>query len=401
MRRQPLQRRFWALICLLVALSPLSGCWDQRQIADLVVVLGVGVDLAGQDEAVDGENILLTVELAHITTQNSDGAPVLLTASGKTLLDAVRNLAQSLDHQLHFSHMQLLLIGDAAARAGVDQFLSLFYNNKEMSPHIYFALCEGQAREILTGQAGLSPYASGGLHDILLKQQNQANGYVIPVSLQRYMSEHSLPRCGVLVPLVAVREAEEEPGGVLKQLFGTEQARDKLYFKGMAVLDGNAKYVGQLTAVENSGAALFLNQQQNFVLALTEPNMKQQVSVELKQWRAEQEWQFGSEQGQIKLTLLCTAKGELVDEQEATDYSDEDAVRHLEELFAAELKRQLRLAWIRAQLLEVDFLGLGREIYRHHPQKWNSLLPDWPRGMQNIQLEIEIKTKIDVAGQSR
>ena len=368
-------KRARALFLTIALLLPLLlfGCVAQRQIADLAVVVGAGIDVAPENS----EFVLLTVELARLKEQGGEGSPVLLSASGPTLAMARSNLEQSLEKELHWSHMQMLLVGEAAARHGLEHYLPLFHNNWEMSPHVYLALCEGEAREVLKGQTSLSPYVSGGLHDMLAKQQKNDRSYMEPLSLQGYMSNRAIPHCGQLIPLVYCVQPQPPAGAT------EEESPARLGLAGLAVLDENNRYAGRLLGAENLGAALFQSKNSRFMLALEDPDTQQKVSVRITGWRLKQRWAFAEDS--IRLILQGYAQAQL---------EEGIAMPQLEELLSMELKRQIEAVWQRALMLETDFLGLGRALYSLHPQEWEYLREEWPLSMQRVELEVFINTRI-------
>lgn len=45
-----------------------------------------------------------------------------------------------------------------------------------------------------------------------------------------------------------------------------------------------------------------------------------------------------------------------------------------------------------------DFLGLGREIFRHDPKRWEQLRPHWHRDLSLVQVHLRVNTAIQGAG---
>ena len=414
------------LLALLIASTALlnNGCWDQRPISELAIVLGLGIDLVDFAEAGKDSQILVTVELAHPLTEGTEGQPTLLSASGRNIQEAVRNLQQSLNLRLHWSHLDTLLISNAAARAGIDSYLNLFFHNHEMPEAIYIVICAGNAKDTLHGNLGLANYVASGIRELLRNQHGFTNGYIHPVRITDYRAAFALPGSGLLLPVVAFLPTQLAQGSANHNPAAAEQVEDDesnnnameavhtnqeqsangvlvadsdfLYLQGMAIIDSNQRYIGQLAGYQNSGANLWLNRLNNFVVLVECIITQQWLTIEINHWQRRLDWQIDPQNEQIRLFVPANAQGYLGGRPETSPYQDAYLLSQLEYLVAQELQRQLQAAWQQVINYQSDFLQLGHDLWRFHYTDWQRLAEHWSDILTTVKVEFQIDTQIQL-----
>lgn len=413
------------LLALLILLTAIfnGGCWDQKPISNLAIVIGLGVDLVDPQTITNDEQVLVTVELAHPNFEDIEGHPALLSASGRTIQEAVRNLQQGLNLRLHWSHLETLLIGRSAAHAGIADYLYLFFHDHEMPATVYIVIAEGAAKDILYGQIGLSPYVATGIRELLRNQHGPTNGFIAPVRIQEYRASYAAPATGLLIPLIAflpaqVAQASANPlpaaNGSADEVAAAENEDDNnlhtapaeansevatssggfLYLRGMAIIDTEQRYIGQLQGYQNSGAHLWLNQINNFSVLVKDPDTQRWLAVEINFWHSRQDWQINPETGQVQLFVQANTRGYLVGAPNINRYHNPELLQQLTELVAEELQRQMQAAWQQMLIHNTDFLQLGQQLWRHHHVKWQHLANNWPGILATVEPNIQINTQI-------
>ncbi len=384
-------------ILLILSLPIMSSCWDQRQLSDMALVLGLAIDLA---ETESGESqMLLTVEIADISDNPTAATAKVFSAQGPTIMAAIGNLAQTVDKYLHWGHMQSLIISSDAASQGLDQYINIFFNDHEMSPLIYIFISEGAAKDVLDGQLGLSRYLAGGLRTLIGKKTNISNGYISGISIHRYMEDSNMENCGLLLPLVSeYKEPQLVTGGLTNDPHDDDQ-KTAYYLRGMAIIDEDNNYSGYLQGNENLGALMINGRVNDFELILYDPKNKITISLAVNDWQLQKDWQIDRQTEQLKLNLQGKAATILNEEQKYLNYYQPEQRQYLQDLAAAELERIMLLAFKQAQDLENDFLLLGRDLWRYHYQDWQQIKEQWPKAMANIDLSFDLDVKVEFSGQ--
>lgn len=150
------------LLILLLVFS--TGCWNRKEAEKIQYALAVGVD-----KTVDGQ-VLLTVQMPlqeKWQAEKGVSGPKAWTISsrGETTFEAIRHLIFATGAKLFFSHMQVLVIGQKAAKDGVDKYLDIFSSDQEFRATPYILVSRGTAREVLSTAPPNAPIPANFLKD--------------------------------------------------------------------------------------------------------------------------------------------------------------------------------------------------------------------------------------------
>ena len=126
------------LLCILILLIQ-TGCWGGREINDLEIVVGMGVD----KDSTPG-NILLTAQIAKPgemgKTSGNDGgsgdtkAFWNVNSTKSAIFDAARDITHKTGNRLFVSHSQVVIFGNDIAAEGLQKYIDFFLRAHEMRP---------------------------------------------------------------------------------------------------------------------------------------------------------------------------------------------------------------------------------------------------------------------------
>ena len=140
----------------------LSGCWDQKELNDIVLIDGVGID-----KAKDGQ-VEVTVSMVIPQAQSAAGewgreekelvAHILVGvryATGVTVAKAMEQLQTKIPRKIFLGHLQAIVISEKVAKEGITDYLDLFLRHPRPSTHAYVFISKGSAKELLSLQTEL------------------------------------------------------------------------------------------------------------------------------------------------------------------------------------------------------------------------------------------------------
>lgn len=122
------RRRAAALLLLAFGAVGLSGCWDRRELNEIAIVVGLGVNWRGGAYHVSAEVVRPRgVEIPGQGAPQAPGQPAssLLLGQGPTFSQALSALAHTSSREVFFPTSTLLLVGEALARQGIDPLLEV------------------------------------------------------------------------------------------------------------------------------------------------------------------------------------------------------------------------------------------------------------------------------------
>lgn len=146
-------RKIAFFITLCILLVSLSGCSSLNQVEKLAFAEVMGIDINDHGE------IEVCIEVAKITGQQSDGgssnsdSPLIYSASGKNIDEALSMLQWSVPRRLDLSQMKLIVVSEALAQDS--QFKSAA-STIMATPRLYtaarLAVSKGSAKEFIAAE---------------------------------------------------------------------------------------------------------------------------------------------------------------------------------------------------------------------------------------------------------
>ena len=146
---------------LLICMFLLSGCWDQKELNDIALIEGVGID-----KAKDGQ-VEVTVSMIVPQAQSAGGdggggkgaggthLVVVRYAKGVTVAKAMEQLQTKIPRKIFLGHLQAIVISEKVAKEGITDYLDLFLRHPRPSTHTYVFISKGSAKELLSLQTEL------------------------------------------------------------------------------------------------------------------------------------------------------------------------------------------------------------------------------------------------------
>ena len=138
-------------LILILIMQLLTGCWDRREVTQMLIVSGVALD-----KTKDG-NIRLTLvaptpkAVQSNTTGGSStesNTQFLITGEGQGIMDAYSDIENKLSREIFFSQLESIIIGEKLARDGVSDALDFFSRYHEPPLRVYIMVTKGEALNI-------------------------------------------------------------------------------------------------------------------------------------------------------------------------------------------------------------------------------------------------------------
>lgn len=118
------------LICLL-----LCGCYDYRELKDIAIITGIGVDY-------EDEEYTVTLEIYTPTPkESSDNEKTrLVTANGTTFSDAFKKTYTELGKDPNFSQLQMMFLSESTAKHGLQEIFDDLFRSSRVNNNFYLAI---------------------------------------------------------------------------------------------------------------------------------------------------------------------------------------------------------------------------------------------------------------------
>ena len=378
---------------MLVSLTALpEGCWSRKEIAEVAVVLGAGIDLTA-----DGR-IRLTAQIARPTAFAGGGetmgagvggpASWVVSAEGKTVEDAERYLAMKVPRDLYWGHSVILVIGEEMARKGTGMARNFFHRDRQPRETMWVMVARGEAKDFLETYWALA------------KTSAQAAGFLTrmetcyAVQLREYAE--MLASKGVQPVATAVRTTE---AGVTP---GTAQqtkapAYRQVELAGVAVFRED-RLIGWLDAYETRGLLWLKGEAVKGVVTVPSPRERDKyVSIVVRRGKTKVMPVYDGEH--LRFDVKVWVEGDMVEEQGREYLATPGKIRALEKEMAADIKRRAALALEKAQWeYGVDIFGFGDAFHRKYKKEWRELKDRWDEEFARAEVNIAVEAHIREIG---
>jgi len=237
-----LTRRRIGTWMLSVALSvSLTGCWGQREVGDMSIMLGLGLDKTS-----DG-TIRATVQI--VNPGQEGGSPgggsggkgreyMNHESTGNTVEEALDRLYERSWRPVFVAHNTVVVFGQGYARDGIEDAIDYFDRMKDFRRIQVFAVTSQDAHDVFMAQPGIERINAKAIRQ-LIDHQVERGASVRSIQLQ-VTNEILSPSHS---PLMARVDADEKGelrangsglfrGGKLVGFLNTDDTRGALWFRG-------------------------------------------------------------------------------------------------------------------------------------------------------------------------
>lgn len=364
----------------------LAGCWNRREVNDVALVSGVGVDLTESGAIQVTVQILKPLSLGgqEQTTAAAGKATFTATATGATVFDAIRHVSHLIPRKPGWQHNNVIILGEEFARSGVGDALDFFIRDHEARLDQWVLVARGEAAAALSAQFDLEPNAGLGLRRVY-RNGWLFTGEVTPVRLVEFMLAVSSP---ATAPVAAVIEPLR-PGEKISGQYPPESA----FRIGGAAVFNQDRLAGWLNDQDVRGLQWLRGKVVNAVIRV--PCQKPSgngIGMEILSSRSRlvPEWPAGSRpQVRARIEVL----GRLGDVMCQEDLSQPDAIAKLKDRTAAVIRAEAEATMQKLQAdLQADAVGIGEALHRAYPRSW----PEWRRRWAEVYPTIRVIPEVRV-----
>lgn len=390
--------RVASVLCILLTLS---GCWSSREIEDLSLYVGLGIDVGKETEfekdiAAQGGSypkknyVTATVQIApgfsNSQSSQQSGSP----SSGKTsyaneqlsgdsMLQIFRQFALRRDRPLIGHHLKVIVVSkDIAKKYGLDQLLDFVLRDNDIRPNCLVLISHHRALDVLTSQDPSRIPAF----------------YLTGITNNSYLSNKILDPV-----LLSKLDAQMQSGSsFLLQNVLNSHGEDK--FSGGSIFDGKTtKFIGELSQTDLEGLS-WLNSKKKGGVIKTHNKQGFTVVYEIKKKKVKIIPKVVG--NDISFHVKTESEGWLMEDWRAPEEEEKGAyLRELEKEFAELAEQQIRQVLYKLQhTYKVDVADFRDSLRIKEPKTWKKVKDDWDKIFSTVPITYEVKTTITNPGSS-
>lgn len=387
--------RLFIMLLMILSIVLLAGCWDRAELQDLDIVSAIGID-EGSD---DVENrYLVTVQIVNegqisgaTQTGQAGMSPVTTySATGSTISEAIRKIAQMAPQDLFFPHVQLMVIGEKMARnEGIQDLFDLIERDSQFRTLFPILIVRDHtAKTLLQITTPLESIPStkivGGLESSKKVWGEYASTRADQVIQQLNGEEANIT--GIVI------KGNPEEGNNLTNVQQISPGTD-VEIKGLAIFK-KGKLKEWLEEDTARGATWINNELTETIVNLDCEKDKKGLAVDIMRSKAKIKPEIKNKKPVIHLTIRT--EGHISEVHCPIDLSKHKTIEKLEKQMEKEIKEEIILAIEAAKEQKVDIFRFGETINRKDPKLWKKIKGEWndeifPETEVNVNIEAFIR----------
>ncbi|HHV99227.1 MAG TPA: Ger(x)C family spore germination protein [Clostridiaceae bacterium] len=366
------------ILCFLM-LFMLSGCTGGREINDLEIVIGMGID---KDK--DTGKILLTAqvvkegELGKLSGSGGGGADAKafwnVSGTGNSVFEAVRQITHKTGNRLFVSHNHAVIFGNDLATEGLQKYIDFFLRAHEMRPTAMILIAENRASDVMDAKPETEKLPAMNIAKLVKAYGFTSHFY--KVNMKEFasclMSETKSP----LAPLVGVSQDKDS---------------EDIYVSGMAVFKKD-KIVGKLNEHETRGLLWVLGEVKSGVLIVSSPNKEGNAVLEILEAKSKVKPEI--KEGKIVINVRINAETSLSEQTTSENLATIEAFEKMQDAQAEIIRHEIMMTFDKSKELNADIFGFGEMIRKKYGKEWKDFKDNWDEIYSTIKLNIDIDVKI-------
>lgn len=354
------------LICALLPFFLLQGCFDSRDVKDVAIVMGIGVE-TGEEKTYK-----TSVQVIVPTGVSKDGTGDTFenySGDGMHIGECIENATAKCEKYMYMSHATSLLISDEIATAGIYEMLDYFMRDNELRSSLNIAVAEGSVNEIMNTESKLLKVPLSAVATLERRFKETALGQYTTV--YDMISDILKKDCATLVPVISSKNNESiiSGSGVFK----------------------NGKMISKISNQEARGALWLLNKIKNTIITIEHDGAT--LDIKVKNAKAKIKPNYNNEEIIINAQVKCDVKL-LRDDKGVLNAYGTEAVK---EFINSQIKSETLAVFDKMQSINADVYGFSEMVYKESPQKWQ-MYSESGELFQKVKLDLVVETVIEDEG---
>ncbi|WP_160719440.1 Ger(x)C family spore germination protein [Bacillus sp. USDA818B3_A] len=380
-------------VIFLLLLSTLitTGCWDRRELNDLAIVLGWGMDLNKDGTYLSSAQIVVPAKLGNSGGGGKGSASAgegfyIESATGKTATDTSQNMQTKLSRKIFASHRRVIVIGEDLARSGIGKIMDEFSRNPEVRMRTDLFVVRGS-----TAQEFLSiPYQLESIPALApLKIQERISGRASS-TFKQFLVEANAEGSNPTLPTVQIVRTSEKGD--------TEQVSSKtLRVRGRAIFNNKLQMIGFISPADVRNRYWIRGELKENTLTVYVPEGKGTISFVGRKYKSKIKPILQGDQ--IKFTIRLSGKGVIRENNTNLDLKNPSHLKAVERALNKEIPKKVLQTITHVQKdYEADIFGLGEVFHRKYPGKWKEMKANWQKEFSRADVVVIADLNVDQVG---
>ncbi len=385
-----MKRKIHIMIICISLLILLTGCWNRRELNELAIVTGLGIDKSG-DQFIVSTQVVNPREISTKGGSSTGKTPVIVyKKKGTTIFEAIRKITTVSPRKLYFAHLQILVLEEELAKKGIGETLDFLLRDHELRTDFYIVIAKGtNASNVLKVLTQLENIPTNQLFASLETSQ-KTWAPTISITLEQLSSE--IVSDGIETNITGiVIDGDVQTGGEQENVQQIESST-KMQYKGIGVFKDD-KLIGWLDEDESKGLNYVLGKVKSTIVNVPCKN-KGKTGIEVIRTKSDLKTRLSN--GTLKGTVKLQVEGNIADvECRTLDLKKTKTISDIEKKTENIIKGQIEKALkINQEEYKTDLFGFGKALHRSEPVYWKKVKKEWKQKFSDMPVTVEVNVKI-------
>jgi len=257
-----------ALFAIVIFLLSQCGCWNRRELNDILIVQAVGID-----KLKNGDFRLTYQVLKPKVLKNPSNIPSspqqkgvwCFSSTGKTIFDAIRNATLSSDKKLFWAHNKIVVVSERLAKKEIKDVLDMILRDHEFRSDAYIIITSDDIEKFLNISSPMESIPAKELENVI--KNYYTNSKTMPVKIYEFVKMTNTKSKVGFAPFVEIKR----PLALSSENY--------MFFVSKTAVFDNFKLIGYLNHNETRGVLWVLNKIKSGIYPIENKNMS--ISLEL------------------------------------------------------------------------------------------------------------------------
>jgi len=367
-------------------MSQLFGCGKKKDINEFTTSTAIGIDLSenGYKISVQAVNAMV------LGRKPLDISPVIIvTAEGKTILEALMKMSTQFPSKLFIFHISLLIFSKEAAEEGIEKFIDYFAVERFSQHNYNIIIVENETAEnVLKVQTVLNLVPTNAIEGKISNSEE-----IYGLGKNTYLDEtiNYIKRQGIGLVLSSIIIEGDPEKGSEGDTNKTADPEARIKVSNLAVFKKD-KLIGFLTEQETLGYKHIVGK-----IKISSVNVitKDGDTIALRISKVKTKTDFKLENNKPKIIVNHTVYVAVSQDLFNTIVIEEDIINDLQMRASYEITQKIEACLKRAQEdLNSDIFSFSEVIHRKDPKYWAEMIDNYDNIFSTLDVEVNVETKI-------
>ncbi|OOE12299.1 Ger(x)C family spore germination protein [Fictibacillus arsenicus] len=372
-------------LCLLF----LTGCWDQNELDELSIVMGMGINIDKKGDLIVTYQVVNPTEVAPGVSGGGGGKQPVFTVyetKGKNLMEATRKATKQTSRRLFFAHARMVVFSEKLAKENIYEALDMMSRDPEVRSTIQVLIARNTTpSKILRTFTAIDKVTSDEVAAILrISEKNWGENVQQDINevLQSIINEGGEP----LINGIEIT-GDKDLAVTAKNYEVGDPARVKV--SGMGVFK-KGKLKGWLDGPEARGILWLRGKIVSSVVTVPCKGNKKGYAIEVV--RSNTELSASTKRDVPTINVEVFPETNIAETNCPVNLEKPSEILKIEKMFNNVIEKEITKTIKAAQNFNSDVIGFGELLYRENPEKWNRV---YKKNYNRIFPEIQVKVKVD------